>query len=142
MDEEAALASRREIGTRIRAARKEKGLTLVELGKLVGYAHNSLSRWESGEQTLTMDQLLRLAAALDKPLAYFLGLDFAGADMSRAAELMRQAKARIEDLMVQAAQPDLPGLLGDLVEAVRPLTEDQQREVIRYAHFLREKSAP
>ena len=125
-----------EIGRRIRIAREERGLKQVDLAPLVGYAANTISQWETGKRRISFDDLLRIAQALGKPLQYFLGLDFAGADMGRATELMEEAKRRLEDLMVQAAQPGLPGLLGEIVEAAKRLPEDKQHQVLEYARLL------
>jgi len=136
MEEQQGSELMRQVGARIRDARKAKGMTLKELGALVGYAQNSLSRWEAGGQPLTVDQLTRLSSALGRPLQYFLGIDFAGADTSRALDLMREAKRRLDELMVEAATPELPGLLGDVVEAARVLSEEKQRQLVEYARFL------
>lgn len=126
----------REIGNRIKSARAEKGLTQRDLAALVKNGKSTIAQWETGRRRISFDDLLRVAQALGKPIQFFLGLDFAGADSSRAAELMQEAKRRIDELMVAAAWPDLPGLLGEIVEAAGKLPGDKQRQVLEYAQLL------
>lgn len=53
-----------ELGTLIRDARKEAGLTQAELGELLGFSspHNtpSLSRWETGKMGMTLRNFEKL----------------------------------------------------------------------------------
>jgi transcriptional regulator with XRE-family HTH domain len=56
-----------EIGDRIRKARQERGLTVRELGALIGKSGSAVSLWESGGG-ITIDNRINLAAALDIPI--------------------------------------------------------------------------
>jgi transcriptional regulator with XRE-family HTH domain len=58
-------AERRGIGEKLRALRKYRRLTLVELGKRTGYSVSALSKMENERLSLTYDKLARLAIALD-----------------------------------------------------------------------------
>ena len=49
----------------IREWRNHRGLTLDELGEMVGYAKNHISRWERSVRPITLDQLKMVADALD-----------------------------------------------------------------------------
>ena len=53
------------LGERIRAARKKKGLTQTELGNAVGVEIKTIHRWEKGERTPRVEELKRLAQALN-----------------------------------------------------------------------------
>lgn len=44
----------------IRTTRKEKGLTLEALSKLSGYSVPTLSRWENGSRSMTVDKFVEL----------------------------------------------------------------------------------
>lgn len=52
-------------GRRLRALRKQRDLTLAELGSRVGLTASSLSKVEKGNVSISFDALSRLATALD-----------------------------------------------------------------------------
>lgn len=52
------------VGQLIRETRKSKGLTQKELGERIGVAEATLSRFENGNQNLTLETLQRLSVAL------------------------------------------------------------------------------
>lgn len=54
-----------ELGTRVRALRKEKGWTLSELSKRSGLAISTISKLERAEISPTYDRFMRLATGLD-----------------------------------------------------------------------------
>lgn len=60
---------RRVIGDHIRAARLESNLTQEKLGELAGVDRQSINRIEQGHQSPLLDTLIRIADALDVPLA-------------------------------------------------------------------------
>lgn len=55
----------RQIGANIRAARKAKGLTQGQLGRLIGTENFQVSRWERGEHRPTDESMHALAQALE-----------------------------------------------------------------------------
>jgi Zn-dependent peptidase ImmA (M78 family)/DNA-binding XRE family transcriptional regulator len=60
------------IGTRLKVARDRRGLTQVQLARLMGLEHRqSLAAIESGQRRLSADELLRAIRALDVDLDYF-----------------------------------------------------------------------
>lgn len=63
------------IGERLRAARKEMGLTQTELAERLGISFVGVSQWESGKRNPKKETLVRLAAILDVPVSYFLGTE-------------------------------------------------------------------
>lgn len=54
-----------QVGKLIRETRKAKGLTQKELGERIGVAESTLSRFENGEQNLTLETLARISDALE-----------------------------------------------------------------------------
>lgn len=62
-------ARRREIGERIRTARRAVKLSQVTLGERVGRDHKTIHRWETAATWPDLVDLLLLADALDTPLA-------------------------------------------------------------------------
>ena len=61
------------IGHRLRLARKARGLTQEQLGRLVNLGRSAVSHHELGLNDIDIDTLRRYARALGRPLSYFLG---------------------------------------------------------------------
>lgn len=59
------------IGARIKALRKQAGLTQEQLAEQVGLDSRHLSRLEVGQHFPSLDSLERIAAALNVPLVEF-----------------------------------------------------------------------
>jgi transcriptional regulator with XRE-family HTH domain len=58
---------------KLRELRYQMGLTVIDLGKIVGLSQAQVSRLETGEQGFRSATLLGFAKALKVPPAYFLG---------------------------------------------------------------------
>lgn len=63
------LARRRAIGDNLRTARREAGLTQEKLAELAGMDRQAVNRIEQGHQAAIIDTLIRIADALNIPLA-------------------------------------------------------------------------
>lgn len=64
----------KEIGERIRAARRDANLTQDELGEALGLSGNAISKIENGYSSITVESLLKLPSILDRSLSYFLNI--------------------------------------------------------------------
>lgn len=67
---EGALA---EVGPRLRALRRQRGITLADLSATTGISESTLSRLESGRRRANLDLLLPLARAYSVPLDDLVG---------------------------------------------------------------------
>jgi transcriptional regulator with XRE-family HTH domain len=65
--------SRKQIGARLRALRKARGMTQVELAKVLGTQQTAISQVEIGNRGLTIQQVVKLARALRVPTDDILG---------------------------------------------------------------------
>lgn len=63
------LARRRAIGDRIREARRARQLSQERLAELAGMDRQAINRIEQGHAAAYIDTLIRIAHALDTPLA-------------------------------------------------------------------------
>ncbi len=63
------------LGTEIKKARKNKGLTQKELGELIGVSKSSINYFERDGRNPTLDHLLKLSKVLNLPVDLLLGLD-------------------------------------------------------------------
>ncbi|MBN1882370.1 MAG: helix-turn-helix domain-containing protein [Deltaproteobacteria bacterium] len=59
-------------GEFIRLMRQKKGLTQEELGELLGVKKSAISRWESGERRITLENIRNISQILNFPLGVFL----------------------------------------------------------------------
>ncbi len=59
-------------GAKVRTARAEAGLTLMELAKRAGVTRDTISKIERGVHAPQAGTLAKLAKALDRPVAYFI----------------------------------------------------------------------
>jgi transcriptional regulator with XRE-family HTH domain len=65
-----------EVGYRIYKARAEKGITLKELGDLIGIAESTVQRYEKGKiKSLDIEMIKKLSKALNVSPAYLMGWD-------------------------------------------------------------------
>ncbi|NJQ15357.1 helix-turn-helix domain-containing protein [Streptomyces bohaiensis] len=61
------------VGPRLRALRRERGITLAALAAVTGVSESTLSRLESGRRRVTLELLLSLARTYDVPLDDLVG---------------------------------------------------------------------
>ena len=65
-----------EMGKKIYNLRVQKGLTLEELGNMVGVGKSTVRKWENGMiANMKRDKILKVSEALDTTPAYLLGWD-------------------------------------------------------------------
>ena len=57
----------------IKALRKEHGLTQTELGKVVGFTHVAVVKWENGQREPDFSTLMKLADYFGVSTDYLLG---------------------------------------------------------------------
>lgn len=73
------------IGSKIRSAREQAGLTMEELGKRCGTTKQTIYKYETGKVTnIPLDRLQLIASVIGVSAAYLLGLDDAEANLHRA----------------------------------------------------------
>jgi transcriptional regulator with XRE-family HTH domain len=93
-----------QIGLRIKAARKAKGMTQSEVSQKTGIDQATVSRLENGTQEGSSGQLLSIARMIDIPIAQLYDQDEAAkkvADLSdEAIEFARAWQALPEDQRV------------------------------------------
>ncbi|WP_063045315.1 helix-turn-helix domain-containing protein [Nocardia pseudovaccinii] len=61
------------VGPRLRALRRDRGITLADLAAATGVSESTLSRLESGQRRATLELLLPLARTYDIPLDDLVG---------------------------------------------------------------------
>ncbi|MFD9424229.1 MULTISPECIES: helix-turn-helix domain-containing protein [unclassified Streptomyces] len=61
------------VGPRLRALRRERGITLADLASAIGVSESTLSRLENGQRRPSLELLLPLARTYDVPLDDLVG---------------------------------------------------------------------
>lgn len=88
------------LGNRIRAARRDAGMSQGQLATALSTTQSAISLYEAGQRSVGIDMLLNVARILNRPLHYFLGED---GDMlyvkdSDIASLIAELEHHPEDL--------------------------------------------
>ncbi len=88
------------LGQRIRAARRDAGMSQGQLASALSTTQSAISLYEAGQRSVGIDMLLNVARILNRPLHYFLGED---GDMlyvrdSDIAQLIDELEKHPEDL--------------------------------------------
>lgn len=83
------------IGQRIKQTRMNKGMTMEELGKIIGVRRATISRYESGEIGVNGPKIEAIAAALDVTPGYLMGW----VDHPRQMNLWESAGASFNEQM-------------------------------------------
>lgn len=129
----------RLVGSRIRAARKEKNMTLKELGNLVGLSESTTQRYERGQiKSIDINIAKKFADALHVPAETLLGWErpisnISSPNVPSAAEELPPLTPRDERQIAR----DLEKMLADLddkndLAAVGGTVEDaEDRELLR-----------
>lgn len=69
------MAIQTNIGQRIRAARKQKGINQTELAALLGKSLRTIQKYESGEIEVSIAMINELAKVLDTTSTYLIGYE-------------------------------------------------------------------
>ena len=107
------------INKRIKEARIRKGLTLLEVAAKLGVSEATVQRYESGEiKNIKHKTIQDLSNIFDCSPAYLMGW-----------EDEESKKEELEEIEIKTIA----------AHALDDLTEDEQRELINYAKYLKSK---
>jgi transcriptional regulator with XRE-family HTH domain len=88
----------------MRAIRARRGLTLAQLAERLGVTEGACSHWETGRRLPSIEQVRRIAMALDVDLAELVADDPAfavSAQEQRALDLLRAIPDRQRELALR-----------------------------------------
>ena len=104
----------------LRELRKRCGITMKELGQVIGVAESTISQYETGKRQPDYETLLKLGEYFGVSVDYLLGAE--KKPTAESSELDRQ----------------LEGVDFALYGEVKDLTEAQKRDVLRFIQFLKQ----
>lgn len=99
-----------EMGQKIYNLRIQKGLTLEELGNMVGVGKSTVRKWENGMiANMKRDKIIKVSEALDTTPAYLMGWQEADTEKESAPKIIQyynrlndigkhEAEKRVEEL--------------------------------------------
>lgn len=106
-----------EIKDKIKQRREELGLTLEEVGNIVGVGKSTVRKWETGDiANMRGDKIVKLAVALRTSPAYLLGYD----------ETEKTADPKVDSLSPKE---------NELLTLYRGVNPDGQRYILQQAEF-------
>lgn len=87
-----------DIGRKINKLRIEKGMTLEELGDMVGVGKSTVRKWETGAiANMKRDKILRVSEALNTTPAYLMGWECDEPSQNKITDLSNQTIRLIND---------------------------------------------
>lgn len=122
----------KEIGERIKTIRKQKGITLADLGARLGISESNMQRYESGKiASVSIDFINRLAPILEVKPEWLIGWDkeptpqgyYIDSETAEYAEYLRtRPSARL------------------LFSASRGISKEEMQEVVNYIEFIKSRN--
>ena len=82
------MANQNNIGQRIRAARKQKGINQTELATLLGKSLRTIQKYESGEIEVSIAMINELAKVLDTTSTYLIGYEHDEKNIRSLSDIM------------------------------------------------------
>ncbi len=120
------------VGQRIREYRKKKGLKLIELAKLIGISHGSLSDIENEKTDPKTETLLKLVRHTDINLAWLFTGQGPMVWIDYPNEVAEKAAYYI---------PEIDDISARILLLLKDMTEEERRETLRSLEekkFIRE----
>ena len=118
------------IGAVIRSARQQKGLSMEELGKLVGVRKGTIGKWESGTTAkIAPDKLEKVSQVLGVPIAQ------TAVTVYKTDQVCKNRKEKRETAKGVVFQEWGQDTLA-LIETFSRLTLEGQKKVLEYSQDL------
>ena len=105
----------------LRELRRKCGITMKELGAVIGVAESTISQYETGKRQPDYETLLKLSEYFGVSVDYLLGAE-------------KKPAAQSSELDMK-----LEGIDFALYGEVKDLTEAQKRDVLRFVQFLKQE---
>ena len=100
---------------RLRRARKESGLSQIELGRRLGVSGQSVKEWEAGRSSPQFDRLKDISKVTGKPIAWFFLADNDKGGLAQTVQLLHDTVVELERVS---------GQVDKLRSRLRPVVQD------------------
>ncbi|WP_172357958.1 helix-turn-helix domain-containing protein, partial [Lactococcus insecticola] len=115
----------------IKSLRKEKGLTMKELAKILEVTEASISRWENGKTPPRFDKIKKLSDYFGVSESYILGLSDERNQSNKAPIFEVSDKNGGHSFIVKS---DI-SVITDIVKVFDRLNDVNQTDVLNYAQY-------
>lgn len=112
----------------IRELRKEKGITLKQLGEIIGVAESTMSLYETGKRTPDFEALLKISEYFGVTVDYLLGNKIQAKEKTPAPGLTAKDESDIQKQLEKTLQ-QLEGEQGALMFDGKPM-DDITKELL------------
>lgn len=124
------------IGEKIRATRKEKGMTQKQLADICKMADSAIRKYESGQVKPKTEMIKRIASALDVPATHLMDR---GLQTEMEAEgihqMLRRAEEKYRDAIENGAGEDelngITQIITTAKEMLKELSADQEEDAVQ-----------
>ena len=104
-----------EMKDKIKQRREELGLTLEEVGNIVGVGKSTVRKWETGDiANMRRDKIAKLAVALRTSPAYLLGYDEVEKAADPKVDGLSPLEARLLDMFCQFSDDQKEMILAQI----------------------------
>lgn len=110
------------MGNRIRELRRLKGITMKQLGEVLGVAESTISHYETGRRQLDTETLLKIGEYFDVTVGYILGAE--------GEEKTPTISGGCNDRLIRAAF--FNGYADDLSDTEQDAIWEDAQEYMRY----------
>lgn len=138
-----AIATRLEMGKRIRLRRQQVGLSVVELAERLGVSRESVYGYESGSRAINSYDLPRLGEIMRVPVSYFFGEFMPHGTVSNGAGTWIPSGKYLSTAMFPSRE-DLIVLSEaemEVLGTMRGLTPEGQEYIRAFTQMVREREA-
>lgn len=125
------------VGERIRAIRKSKGLTQIEVAEKAGIAVNSLRLYEAGKRKPNLGQIQAIAAALDGDVVYLISGQTT-AEVEQGILIQAEAEAKYYAQSRFAEAEEWKSRVDEIGKDMAKLNDEGQLEAVKRVKELTE----
>lgn len=116
-------------GERIREYRKKHRYSQKQLAEMIGVAQTSVSGWETGARSITLDDLLLVARALREPISSFLPEGIEKRGITDESVLAYIDKADCDTTKAVSEYPEIHQLENKLDEELYEVVWNLEKDV-------------
>lgn len=116
-----------ELGEKIKKLRKEKNMTLEQLGEKVGVGKSTVRKWENGMiANMRRDKIAKLAEALDTTPAWLMGWEEEAKNDLGSHDALNEMSDELGFAQIKWNEE-----IGDV-----KFTDEELKKIIEYAKFI------